>query len=723
MAGLPARTNAEPRLRPSPESMVREAENLTQLRAGGSPPPDERATKHRHEAGNARLPYLPGLDGLRAIAVGAVLLYHAGVSWLPGGFLGVEVFFVISGYLITAILLSEWRETGGIDLRTFWIRRARRLLPALYLLILVALAYAVLRLPGEVARLRGDALAAFAYITNWYFILREQSYFEAIGRPSLLQHLWSLAIEEQYYVIWPPLLALALRRLSQRRVLWGLLAAAGASTLLMALLYRPGVDPSRVYYGTDTRAAGLLLGSALALGWAPWRAVAPPSRAIVAWLDRAGVAALLVLALLFARLGGADPFLYRGGFALIALATATAITGAVAPGARLLPALLDGQPMRWLGERSYSLYLWHWPLFTVTRPELDVPLSGLPLLVLRLAGTVLLADLSYRWVETPIRRGALGRLWARFRALWAAPDPQSWRQAQLWSIGTGAIVGLFLALGITVTAAQAPPPPAEYGDGSVELQVPTAVVAEDPPPAEPAPAEPPSGVATPEPVPLAPSGLPYCPPQVRKPQITAVGDSVMVAGAEEMAAQIGEGLYVNATVSRQALQVPAVLRERRLAGELGSIAIIHAGTNGYTDAEDFEAIMAELTDVRAVIFLNLRVPREWERPNNAVLRAGVARHPKAVLLDWHGTSAGHPEYLKDDGVHPYQIGRVVYGKLIADEVKAIQARWAAEANCALQGPALPYDQARQRPVPAGILGAIFPAVGPARAVRPAQGAA
>src|ERR687893_4241 len=224
--------------------------------------------------GGVRLPYMPGLDGLRALAVIAVLLYHAGLSWIPGGFLGVEVFFVISGYLITAMLLAEWRVRGRVDLKAFWLRRARRLLPALYLLLLVTLAYPVVFLPGEVAGLRNDALAAFGYVTNWYLVFGQESYFEAVGRPSLLKHLWSLAVEEQFYLLWPPVLAVGLsvgaKRWRQRRVLIVALAGAVTSALLMVILYRPEADPSRIYFGTDTRATGLLLGAALAFWWTPW---------------------------------------------------------------------------------------------------------------------------------------------------------------------------------------------------------------------------------------------------------------------------------------------------------------------------------------------------------------------------------------------------------------------------------------------------------------------
>src|SRR5918999_1889716 len=253
---------------------------------------------------DVRLPYSPGLDGLRAFAVIAVLLYHADLAWIPGGFLGVEVFFVISGYLITALLLAEWRQRGRIDLKAFWLRRARRLLPALYLTIVVTLAFAVVFLPGEVAGLRSDAIAAFGYVTNWYLVLGHESYFEAIGRPSLLKHLWSLAVEEQFYLLWPPVLAVGLsvgaKRWRQRRVLLVALAGASVSVLLMATLYRPEVDPSRLYFGTDTRATGLLMGAALAFVWTPWSVRASGgSRLRRQWgwtvpllLDVAGLAAL-----------------------------------------------------------------------------------------------------------------------------------------------------------------------------------------------------------------------------------------------------------------------------------------------------------------------------------------------------------------------------------------------------------------------------------------------
>jgi peptidoglycan/LPS O-acetylase OafA/YrhL len=406
-----------------------------------------------------------------------VLLYHAGLAWIPGGFLGVEVFFVISGYLITALLLAEWRVRGRVDLKAFWLRRARRLLPALYLLLVVTLAYAVVFLPGEVAGLRGDALAAFGYVTNWYLVFGQESYFEAVGRPSLLKHLWSLAVEEQFYILWPLVFVVGMgvgaTRLRRRRVATVALAGAGASAVAMAVLYVPGVDPSRVYYGTDTRATGLLFGAALAFLWSQAGKYRPadnrhqrlglPSRSrfrrrwgwvVPTLLDLLGLAALGGLVWFCLQLGEFQPFLYRGGFAVVALTTAVAIMAVVHPRTRLGTGLLLGWgPLRWIGERSYGIYLWHWPIFAITRPGLDVPLDGLPLLALRLAATILLAHLSYRYVEEPIRRGALGRAW---KALRRARGRRRQHLRRRWA---GAVVsGLAFCAVLGVAVARAEPP-------------------------------------------------------------------------------------------------------------------------------------------------------------------------------------------------------------------------------------------------------------------------
>ncbi|HEY8582932.1 MAG TPA: acyltransferase, partial [Capillimicrobium sp.] len=318
-----------------------------------------------------RLPYMPGLDGLRAIAVGAVVLYHAGATWMPGGFLGVDIFFALSGYLITSLLLVEVARNGRVDLKRFWLGRARRLLPAAVLVIALSLLVVALFVPSQLAEARGDAIASLLYVNNWHQILADRSYFEAFGRPSLFQHLWSLAVEEQFYLLWPLLLGFFLTRLGRQRTLWAMLAMTILSLLLMAILYDPDVDPSRVYYGTDTRVAQLLFGAILAFGWPPGRLTGQTGRGASTVLDAIGLAALALL--LWAMLGWEDydRFVYQGGLGVVALATVAIIAALVHPASRI-GKVFGVAPLRWVGQRSYGIYLFHWPVMALSRPGVDI---------------------------------------------------------------------------------------------------------------------------------------------------------------------------------------------------------------------------------------------------------------------------------------------------------------------------------------------------------------
>jgi peptidoglycan/LPS O-acetylase OafA/YrhL len=442
----------------------------------------------------AKHSYLPGIDGLRAIAVMAVLFYHAEMTWMPGGFLGVEVFFVISGYLITGLLIAEWNRTGGIHLGRFWFRRARRLLPAVFALLLAVLAFAVIFLPSEVASLRFDALAAAFYVSNWYQIFSHKSYFEAIGRPSLLRHLWSLAVEEQFYLVWPVVLVIFLKIVSRlrpdkpnataeaaqgqkpqisHRLALTLFALAGAiaSTALMAALYSPDVDPSRIYYGTDTRAAGFLIGALLSILLSPAQAEqVKPLR--YGWLlDVLGTIAIVALTAIFVLVSEINPYLYLGGFTLVAICTVAAIYATVRSGSHLYTRILSFPVIRWIGLRSYSIYLWHWPIFAVTRPQLDIQLNGIPLMLLRLVLTVICAELSYRCIEQPIREGAIGRLWKKLRQAPALRVKVQWISIAIVSVGA-----LFL-LGMAVVNAKPPAVPEEYAEAGDVVLTPTAQLA------------------------------------------------------------------------------------------------------------------------------------------------------------------------------------------------------------------------------------------------------
>jgi peptidoglycan/LPS O-acetylase OafA/YrhL len=617
---------------------------------------------------SAGLDHLPGIDGLRAIAVAAVLVFHAGISALPGGFLGVEVFFVISGYLITALLLAEWTVSGRIALRRFWFRRARRLLPALFVVLLATLAFAVAWLPDEVARLRADAAAAAGYVSNWYLVLGEQSYFETAERQSPLLHLWSLAVEEQFYVLWPIVLAAGLALLRRRGMLVLTLAGAAASAAWMATLFDPAADPSRVYYGTDTRLTGLLLGAGLAFAFVPRATGAAHGgvrrrRLAGALADAAVVAGGLGLASAFALLDGGAETLYRGGFVVVGLSTVALIAGAVHPAGRIGRLVLERRPLRWLGTRSYGIYLWHWPIFSVTRPGQDVALDGPALFCARLLLTAVVAEISYRVVERPVRSGVLGRTWQTWRdeAWRAAPGTRSaWRTRAAFLTVAGALS----VSGLLVTVASASPPerppylPVDEVSGVIEGSQPPAPPGPDP--TAPAASAAPSARPGRTPAPVAPTPGPR--------GVLALGDSMLVATAAQLADALGR-VEIDASIGRQVDEGIEILEARRNAGTLPDVVVLNLGVNGPLYKAQFERAMTVLRDVDLVVWVNVSVPRPWEGHTNKVLAQQVPRYPNARLLDWHALAAGHDELFWKDGYHPRPEGAVLYAELIAGALR------------------------------------------------------
>ncbi len=379
-----------------------------------APEPPQAGLPSRH-----RLPYL---DGIRAFAVTVVVLFHAGVSWVGGGLLGVDVFFVLSGFLISALLCTEFAAEATIRLGAFYARRARRLLPALFILLLGVAAYAYFfSSTVDVASVRGDAVSTLFYFSNWHFIFSDQGYFVQSASPSPLLHTWSLAVEEQYYLVWPLVALFVLRR--WRRAGLAVVAGVGAlaSAGLMAALYHVGVSTDRLYYGTDTRAQALLVGSLLGVvasgrTWRPFDphwAHTPRGRATGSLLAVVGCAGLLWA---WHALQGQEPMLYDGGFLLVALFAAAVIASVMSWPSSPLAVLLSARPLVLLGRISYGIYLYHWPLFLAI-DQAHTGLQGLPLLAVRLTATFAAAYLSWRFVEEPIRRG---RWFTSWRAVSAA---------------------------------------------------------------------------------------------------------------------------------------------------------------------------------------------------------------------------------------------------------------------------------------------------------------
>ncbi len=623
-------------------------------------------TEVRRSLAQPKLRYQPALDGLRAISVIAVILYHAGITWMPGGFLGVEVFFVVSGFLITALLLEERQRSGTIDLRHFWIRRARRLLPALYLLLVTVIIAALLFYRDAAGRLGGDVIAALFYVSNWWNIFLKESYFAQAGRPPLLRHLWSLAVEEQFYLLFPPILMFCLRRFRMRSVRFGLVAISIASALWMAVLFDPYSDPSRVYYGTDTRLAGMLMGALLATVWAPWRARSKAHPVAAVSLDVLGVTSLIVLGLFLVNVNEFDSFIYRGGFLLLDVVCVALIAVLVHPAARM-SRLLAFKALVWVGVRSYAIYLWHWPIFQVTRPELDIPLKGLPLLVLRLALTLGAAELSFRLIETPFRKGLLGNWWRRVSV--EDPHTRVVARRQALTVGMASLVAvLLMGAGLAnastnskraeLEAAQHLAPPLEEPSGRSDAGSPASSTPETTVPG--ATTTTIAGSATTTVAAGATTVVTTTP--VAGSDVVAVGDSVMLGAAGAIRSAM-PGIRVDAKVGRQFNQVLSVVDWYAKNGYLIGPLVVHMGTNGVFDDADMDRLIAAAGH-RKVLLINAKVARPWEALVNARIAAAVERHKNARLLDWFALSSAHPEWFANDGAHLRPEGAAAFANLI-----------------------------------------------------------
>ncbi|MHB1929749.1 MAG: acyltransferase family protein, partial [Acidimicrobiales bacterium] len=479
--------------------------------------------------------YRPGLDGLRAFAVAAVVAYHLAPGVVPGGFLGVDVFFVISGYLITGLLVEEWRSQGTIGLPQFWLRRIRRLYPAIVALLAVLVIVTAVADRSALATSRVTIPIALVYQTNWWFIFHHVPYFQRFGPPPLLLHLWSLAIEEQYYLLWPPLLLLMLRAWRRRgRIVLVALGGAVLSAILMAALYHGGASVNRVYYGTDTHAEGLLLGSALGLLAPPGSLSTRIAERSRRTLDRAAAVSLAGLVLLVLLLGQGSRVTWDGGLMLAVILAAVAVLVAAHPATRT-GRLLAVRPLRWLGTRSYSVYLWHWPVIVLTGAQGAFPLHGAFQLVARLAATAGLAEVSYRWVERPWRTGVAARA---IRAFMQSTD----RMRRSFTVASASA---FTGLVVLVAFVPAPAGPA-YSRVTETVAAAQRVVGSGGNTTAPAHA----GLRFEE---LRARATPLDAPPAAEPRtgVLAIGDSVMLAAEPDLVAALGPGTVVDAAVGRQ----------------------------------------------------------------------------------------------------------------------------------------------------------------------------
>ncbi|WP_104200446.1 acyltransferase family protein [Cryobacterium sp. Y29] len=590
---------------------------------------------------------LAGLDGLRALAVIAVALYHFFPAMLPGGFIGVDVFFVISGFLITGLLVSEHTHTGRISLRRFWQRRARRLVPPLIPVVLICCTIAFVIGGDVLVGLGGQLLGASTFGYNWVSIANDASYF-SLNEPELLRNLWSLAVEEQFYLVWP-LLLMAVLLVRRPRVRLAIVTTLFvASALWMGLLYQPGADPTRVYYGSDTHSFGLFAGAALALLLRRPNGQRNELPRMRPWLGGGAILAIIAFALWLPEDG---TITYRGGLVAVSLATSVVIWAGVRGGR--FGRLLDAAPLRYLGERSYGIYLWHWPVLVLVQllwPASSPAGSLLPIGLLASVITVVLAGASYRWLEVPIRRTGVRGSIRRIGALWTGPT----RRRRL--VAATAALSLLLLVGGTTAAVVAAP-----AQTSAQLRIERGQRAMD------AAARVAAQAAATEAARQAAVA-----PALAESPITAIGDSVMLASAPELQATFA-GMTVDASVSRGMYSADDILAALAAAGQLQPVVVIGLGTNGPITTDELTEILRILGPDRRLVLVNAYAERDWTAAVNARLADFAAGNRRVELANWHDAIAGRLDLLAGDHVHPGPTGGQVY----ADEVHAALERLSA----------------------------------------------
>ena len=564
--------------------------------------------------------YIPAIDGLRAVAVIAVMLYHLGFKWIPGGFLGVDLFFVISGYVITRLLLDSIQRSGGLDLRAFYVARIRRLLPPLVFMIITTTIVVGFWAPDTMRRFLGDTPFALFGGMNWWLVFRETDYFEAIGRPPLLQHTWSLGVEAQFYLVWPLILLLVLRYFGKNKIPGAalLIAAFSGIALLVVSLQIDAASTSKVshvYFGTDTHSIGLFLGAALAVSWIPQNLQETVTRKAQDFIDGIGIVGFLGIIAAFLFIDESDPTLYKIAFPLAGLCGCAILTSIVHPASRFAP-ILSSKPFVWIGERSYAIYLWHWVVFQVTRPDYDLEGSQWALYLLRVLIVFALADISLRLVELPVRTGLID--------YWFKGMKYRTKRVQLrQKAGVLLIVVSLIGMTGTVASNAIAKSDKQLTELKKQLEAP----------------------------------VPNVPLDTSNPGLWVTGDSVILGIRFELDSRQPIGL-INARVGRQATELLEVISNDKKNMNASTI-VLNLGNNNKLTEDQVAAIFEEIKAQPRIVVVNTAVPRAWRDDNNALIAQYAALYG-AYLVDWAAISNGHPEYFAPDGVHLVPAGVRAY---------------------------------------------------------------
>ncbi|MDT0892718.1 acyltransferase family protein [Staphylococcus pseudintermedius] len=569
--------------------------------------------------------YMPGLDGVRAVAVIAIIIYHLNPQWLSGGFLGVDTFFVISGYLITSLLLTEYHNTGKIKLTSFWLRRVKRLIPAVLFLVMGVIVLSLIFMPTEIKKVRADSIAAIFYVSNWWYIMQNVDYFEQFAVQPL-KHLWSLAIEEQFYLVFPIVLLSLLsfiRRLKSIRIIFLILLVI--SMIAMMVLYVPNENVARVYFGTDTRIQTLLMGVLLALVWPPFQLKAKVNRQMRTMIDTAGVVGLAILFICFKFVSETNSILYYGGFFLISTVTLLVIASSVHPSGYFAK-FLGNKVFTFIGSRSYSLYLWHYPIIVLIHHQFvqgQIP----PLVyVVEILLMVLMAEFSYKFIEQPFRKEGFN--------IFAFNHLKNWRSQKVlrtWLVIILLIPTLLVMVGSFNRFAQK--------NSTRVTEVNTEEI---------------DKLIT-QPLPLPQLEIDGFVVKGNKQKYASwkpllIGDSVMVDIGDDFRSFVPKA-DINGKVGRQLVEATSLAkRQYQSYRDKNDIVVLELGTNGDFTEEQLNSLLEQFGEAD-IYLVNTRVPRSYESHVNQVLAKAAKKRANVTLVDWYSRSENHTEYFAPDGIH------------------------------------------------------------------------
>ena len=578
----------------------------------------------KNSTGKVGVRHISSIDGLRAIAVTAVVLYHLGISWIPGGFLGVDLFFVISGYVITRLILDSINQSSALDLRAFYAARLRRIYPGFLFMVVCTIIFIGVWAPEAIKRFLSDLPFALTGTINWLLVARHQDYFETVGRPPLLQHTWSLAVELQFYLIWPLILLGVLKYFGKKNIarIALVIAMVSGTTLFFVSLQLDQSNAqqiSHIYFGTDTHSLGLFLGSALAVSWIPQNLSADIEKRAQDVIDGIGVFGLLGLISTFLFIDESNASLYRIAFPLAGIFGCLVIISLVHPASRFAP-IISTAPFRWVGQRSYGIYIWHWVIFQVTRPSVDLSGQTWALYLARVLLVLALADISLRWVEIPFRQG-LVQNWFRGMKYRSAKV----KLRQQISVLTSIIVVLAVTTSISFQAINK--------TDEIRNQL-----VQD------------SGDAQSQQDLGSTTGL------------WVTGDSVILGIRSKLEAKEHISL-INARVGRQAPELLAVMRVDQTSVP-SSPVVFNLGNNNALSEQTVVDIFEIVKNQPQIIVVNTAVPRAWKDANNAIISKVAANYPNTKVVDWDRISTGRPELFAPDGVHLSPTGSDVYVDLV-----------------------------------------------------------